>query len=213
MRLKEKFTTLTKETRLYGLEFPIIGLTGGIATGKSLASNYLSDKGYYVICADTLVKKIYSKKESISFIKKEFPDSIINQSIDFKKLRSLFFSSEEIKKKIEDFIYSQMPQEFELAVEELNNPQYVFYDVPLLFEKKLEAKVDLSICIYAPFDFQKERLLKRDQINENLANEIIRSQIDIERKKGLATFSIDNTESKENFVQNLDKCLKKIFSN
>ena len=213
MRLKKKFTTLTKDTRLYGLEFPIIGLTGGIATGKSLASDYLSDRGYNVICADTLVKKIYSKKESISFIKKEFPESIKNQFIDFKKLRSLFFSSEEIKKKIEDFIYSQMPQQFELAVEKLNNPRYIFYDVPLLFEKKLETKVDLSICIYAPFDLQKERLLKRDQIDENLANEIIKSQIGIERKKELATFSIDNTKSKENFIENLDNCLKKVFSN
>ena len=58
MRLKDKFIKLTKETRLYGVEFPIIGLTGGIATGKSLASDYLSSKRYNVICADTLVKKI-----------------------------------------------------------------------------------------------------------------------------------------------------------
>ena len=106
-----------------------------------------------------------------------------------------------------------MPQEFESAAEKLNNPPYVFYDVPLLFEKKLETKVDLSICIYAPFDLQKERLLKRDQIDENLANEIIKSQIGIERKKELATFSIDNTKSKENFIENLDECLKKVFSN
>lgn len=211
MRLKKQFITLNKETRLYGTQFPIIGLTGGIATGKSLATDILSDKGYHVICADTLVKQIYSKKTSFSFILKEFPEAIKNQSIDFKHLRALFFSSEKTKKKIEDFIYSQMPQEFELAVEKLNNPSYTFYDIPLLFEKKLETKVDMSLCIYTPYKLQKERLLKRDQINENLADEIIKAQIDIDKKKENATFSIDNSQSKESFVERLDDCLKKIF--
>ncbi len=212
MRLKENFVKLNQATRLYELSIPIIGLTGGVATGKSLATNLLKERGFHVICADTLVKKIYSFPSSFSFIQDNFSEVIKEKKIDYKILREMFFSSKKIKNKIESFIFSQMPEVFINEVKSLKSPPVIFYDVPLLFERNLQDQVDFTVCIFTSPECQRKRLIKRDKIEEGLADKIIKSQMDINQKKGLATFSLDNSKSKNEFEKNLDEFLTKTFS-
>ena len=91
-KLKEKFQKLIPKNRLFELDIPLIGLTGSISTGKSTAANFFNEKGFPIICADTLVKKIYSQSSSVSFIKTLSKDAITKKNqIDFKILRKLFF--------------------------------------------------------------------------------------------------------------------------
>lgn len=197
LSLKPEFISKTVKTRLYQLDLPIIGLTGGIATGKSTVAELLKTSGLQVLSADQLVKNIYGTTEAKEFIQTHFPQVIENNFIVFKKLREIVFSDPLAKKEVEDFIYSKLPQTFLNAKNELvkNHPQMkcLIYDVPLLFEKGLFLKVDLSICVYLTRNEQKERLMKRDQIGAELAERILNEQWDIEVKKSKADTVIENT--------------------
>lgn len=196
--------------RIYGVTKPIVGLTGGIATGKSTVTNILKDMGLFVICADTLVHDIYKKKESIEFIKKISPESIVNGEIDFKKLRKTVFSDKDIKKDIEAFIYGKLEAEFIENLKARPDAQFIIYDVPLLFELDLHLNVDTSICVYCPREIQLERILSRDNHSRELAESIINNQMDIEKKKGLADHVITNIHDLEHLKKEVDHVFKNL---
>lgn len=209
-KLNDKYVTKSNITRLYGVSNPIVGLTGGIATGKSKTSSILKEKGLHIIDADQLVKDIYKKEETINFIKQISASFIKKNEIDFKKLRKAFFSDNSVKENIEKFIYSRLEEEF------LNNlpsdpSELIIYDVPLLFEKQLNLKVDQSLLIYCPPDIQAQRLILRDSIDIELASKIIKSQLPIDQKKDQSDFIIENTKDIEhldlNIKQFLDSCI------
>lgn len=206
MKLKKEFHKLDSEQRLYNLQIPIIGLTGGIATGKSEVSKRL--KGHPIIDADANVKEIYKTQESLEFIQKHFPMAIVDGAIDFPTLREKAFSDAENKKLIEDFIYQRLPEQFLKAYDSLGRPEYLIYDVPLLFEKSLDKLVDIKVTVYCPREVQLERLLKRDSIDEKLANKILDSQLDIEEKKKRSDFVIENTST----LQDLDNQIQMVFN-
>ena len=194
-RLKEGYVSLTKERRLYGLEKPIVGLTGGVATGKTTVAGILDDLGVCVICADGLVRKIYEKKETLDFLMEHFPACIEGNRIDFQRLRQSVFGNRENLAKVEDFIYTFVPDEFLKMQQEATEHHFLVYDVPLLFEKNLDDKVDLTICVYAQESFQKKRLFQRDGIDDILIETMLSCQLSIEEKKTLADIVVDNTSS------------------
>lgn len=210
-KLKEQFIRLTKNERLYHLEIPIIGLTGGVASGKSTVSSFFKNEGFNIINADSLVHAIYKKKPTIDFIRKYFPSVIKNDAIDFKSLRKEFFEDKKHQELIEQFIYKNLESAFLEEAKSLNN--LIIYDVPLLFEKGLKEKVDLVICVYCPEKLQLKRLMERDKIDENLANKIINSQMDIEKKKQLSDFIINNEGTQDNTAAEFKKIKEHIFVN
>lgn len=193
-RSKEDRERKVMSKRLYNCPKKIIGLTGGIATGKTTFTKILQDSGHDVICADKLVKDIYKKEESINFIKKNAPAAIEQEKIVFSKLRTIFFNDKNLKIKIENFVYGRLEQQFNLELEHIKS-DVLIYDVPLLFEKKLNTLVDASVLIYSPKNIQVQRLCKRDQISPELAQKIISSQIPIEQKKAESDLIINNTGS------------------
>lgn len=210
MKLKSNYISLTSENRLYQTDIPIIGLTGGIATGKSQVSKLLANLP--IIDADKNVKEIYATNESKEFILKHFPQAIVKQDIDFKILRSIVFSDEKAKNHIENYIYSKLPAVFNSHLNKLGNIDFVIYDVPLLFEKGLDKLIDVSVVVYAPENIQKQRLIQRDQISEELAQKIINSQLNIEIKKKKANFVIDNSATLEDLAKNVDQFKNTIFN-
>lgn len=210
--LKSHFISKSPEARLYQLPIPVIGLTGGIATGKSTVAKLLAESGFAVINADQLVKNIYATQEANDFIKNHFPECLNqDQSINFKSLRKLVFEKSEIKTQVENFIYQRMPLQFKMAFNEFNSPQVIIYDVPLLFEKKLDQLVDLSVCVYLPQETQLERLMKRDQIDRKLAESILKEQIPIEEKKRLSKIVIENQGSIDDLKIAVNQFIKNCF--
>lgn len=202
------------KARLYQIKTPLIGLTGSIATGKSTVSKILREKGFKIIDADELVKNIYRLDETFDFISQIEPICIKDHQIDFKVLRERFFNDAEIKNKIEGYIYSKLPKQFHQELAKLG-PQLdevVIYDIPLLFEKQLESKFDLNVLVYAPYKLQLKRLIKRDHIPKENAQNIIQSQIDIEKKKSLANFVIDNSSEVSELKNQVDHFLQKILA-
>ncbi|MCK5073084.1 MAG: dephospho-CoA kinase [Bacteriovoracaceae bacterium] len=208
MKLDCKYIKLTPEQRLYGVDVPVIGLTGGIATGKSEVSKKLKNLGIEVICADELVKKIYARNDAGDFVKTLLPDAIKNGQIDFAVLRREFFSNTVIQNKIENFIYNLLPEEFYKTINQHPSSDFVVYDVPLLFEKNMEKLVDLVVCVYSPVETQIDRLLNRDNITEHLAREMIAKQMDIEEKKRRTDIIIDNS----NHLDELDGKVEEFVS-
>ena len=212
LKLKSEFCKLKPSQRLYGLDIPLIGLTGGIATGKSTASGYLAGKRLPVIDADALVKDIYAQEQTKSLVSQNAPEAISAGQIDFKRLRESFFSHPKLRQKLEEHIYSLLPAAFRIHLAELGKPQFVIYDVPLLFEKNLQEKMDLTLLIYAPKETQIKRLISRDEIDKPLAETIISNQMPIEEKKELGDFIIKNDKSLKQLKQELDIFCDQIFS-
>lgn len=205
--LKAKFITHTPDSRLYQIPVPIIGLTGGIATGKSTVSEILKKNNIPVIDADRLVKNIYQKSATLEFIAKHFPHVIVDGQIVFKKLRETVFIDHMAKKLVEDYIYALLPAEFKMAFSAFDKPKFIVYDVPLLFEKGLDKYIDLSVCVYAPRSMQLDRLILRDKSSAELASQIINSQMDIEVKKQKADWVLENIENTEKLKATVEKML------
>lgn len=210
MQLKEQYQRLKPEERLYQVDHPVIGLTGGIATGKSTVAKLFSDAGVPVVSADELVKHVYQATETIEFIKSQWPEALIDGIIDFPTLRRIAFADEQNREKIEQFIYARMPDAFKDFYGKFDSPELMVYDVPLLFEKNLAPLVDISVCVYCPREYQLRRLVARDNIDDELANQILDSQMDIEDKKEAADFILDNTGSLEELEKNFKNFLKRI---
>jgi dephospho-CoA kinase len=210
-KIKNKWITKDQSTRLYSIPVPIIGLTGGIATGKSTVANLFRLENTPVIDADQLVKGIYRKEESVNFIKNNFPEAIEDNSINFKILREVAFKTPENQHLIEQFIYAQMPKAFTEAFQSFSNPAFIVYDVPLLFEKMLNEKIDVSVCTYSPRAIQLARLIARDHIKEELAQTILSRQMSIEDKKIASDLIIENMTTLEDLKINFDKFLNELL--
>lgn len=210
-KIKSNLITKTISDRLYQLPVPIIGLTGGIATGKSTVAKILSEQKIPIIDADRLVKKVYQKIEIKNFIAQHFPEAIISNEIDFKTLRRVAFSSKENIEKIETQIYKYLPEEFLLEYQSFQNPSYVIYDVPLLFEKGLDKLVDQKVCVYANRDLQISRLMKRDSITKEDAANILSHQINIDEKKNRSDIVINNETNEQSLRQNVEDFISKIL--
>ncbi len=195
---------------MHNCPVPIIGLTGGIASGKTTVAQVLQDKGFKVINADKLIKAIYAEETTISYVKKNWPGTIKDDAIDFQSLRKLFFGNKKIQENLEGFLYKEMPQKFLSQVSA--SDEFIIYDIPLLFEKKLDQLVDLSVCVYCNPEDQIARLIKRDKIDEELAVKIIESQISIEKKSQLADYVIDNNSEHKALAHNVEDFIQKVIS-
>lgn len=211
-KIKPEFNRLGEDNRLYKLKVPVIGLTGGVATGKSTVTKKLKGLGIPVIEADKLVHDIYAKDQSISFIKENFPTAITGNKIDFKALRKIFFENTKAQEKIENFIYAQLEKEFLKEADNFSDHDFIIYDVPLLFEKKLHKLVDLSITVYAGKETQIARMIERDGIDKELAIKMLQKQIDIENKRELSEWVIENQGTLSDLDLELAKFLKSHFT-
>ncbi len=211
MKLKNKYLKLNSSERLYQYDKPIVALTGGIATGKSTVTKLLEQKGLTIIDADQLVKSIYAKQESKDFVKTNYPSAWSHNEIDFKKLRELVFSDTSVKSNVEGYIYQRLPDAFKEATTKIKNQDFYLYDVPLLFERALETKVDLTILVYVPRKVQLARLIDRDGSKEEIGNKILDQQIDIEEKKEKSDLVIDNSGSMIELAAEVDKLLLQIL--
>ncbi len=210
-QLKDEYIKLNSSNRLYSLNSPIIGLTGGIASGKSSVSKFLSQNGFFVICADSLVKHVYTSNITVTYMENSFPELINDGKINFIELRKVFFSDSLVQSEIEALIYSQLPDAFKAEVVKNKDHAPIIYDVPLLFEKGLDSLVDLKVCVYTSANNQISRLILRDSISEELAKNIISKQMNIEEKRKLSDYVIDNNDSKERLISNTQSFIDRFF--
>lgn len=170
----------------------VIGLTGGIASGKTTAANYLKKKGFKVIDSDLIVKNLYEDKEIRLFIAKKF-DCLKDNDLDKEKLASIIFNDKKKRTKLEQILHPLVFQKLDFEVS--NNEDYLlFLDIPLLFETNY-LNFDESLLIYVDRKTQLDRLIKRNNLTQDEALLRINSQMSLEKKKKLATYVINNKGS------------------
>lgn len=214
-KLKRKYITKTIEQRLHHCPIPVVGLTGGIATGKSSVAKILRKKGHFVIDADQLIKKIYQKPEVISAIDALDLKFVEKNKIQFQRLREWAFESNENKGLLEGLLYPYLPSEFNNLVTEartLQGVNTVIYEVPLLFEKNLSPLVDVSVCVYISGQLQLKRLAARDSTTSvETLKAILEQQWSIEKKAKASDYIINNAGDLKNLEQQVDIFIETFF--
>ncbi len=177
-------------------------LTGGIATGKSTVSKILKNSGFDVIDLDKITHEMLNLH--VKKIEEIFgQDYIKNQKVDRKKLGKLVFSDKEAKKKLENFIHPLIRKKaYEIAYRLDDLKKAYFVDIPLFFENQKAYDIKNSILVYAPKSIQLQRLMKRSNLDAQEAMKRISAQMNIEDKKKLANFILDNSgDMKELLLQ------------
>ncbi|KGT39968.1 MAG: dephospho-CoA kinase [Heyndrickxia faecalis] len=188
----------------------IIGLTGGIASGKSTVSNMLKTKGFTIVDADIAARKVVEPGElAYEQIIEAFGEGILLQdlTLDRKKLGALIFADEALRMKLNSIVHpavrAWMTREKDRAIE--NGKKTVFLDIPLLFESRLTYMVERTILVYVDGETQLKRLMTRNGLSEKEAQMRIRAQMPLSEKKALADAVLDNNGSLEETKQQLEK--------
>ena len=192
----------------------IIGLTGGIGSGKSAAAEILKELGLKVIDLDLITHELMRPGElGYIEIKKEFGEKYIDTkgAIDRKLLREEIFSSFDLKKRIESILHPIIFEECNKQLNLLKHENYIVLVIPLLFEtKNYISLIDESLLIDCDLETQIERVIKRDSISKTLANRIIKNQMNREKKQLLADKVILNDGNINHLKTQLDSYYKKL---
>ncbi|MBO0439683.1 dephospho-CoA kinase [Candidatus Enterococcus ikei] len=192
----------------------VLGLTGGIATGKSTVVAVFKSLGFPIVDADIIAREVVEPgTPGLAELISAFGSDILNVdgSLNRKQLGQLIFSNEEkrqlLNKTLSPFIKKAILKEIE---DKKDKASLVIVDIPLLYEGGYDKFVDQVAVVYIPEKVQLLRLMKRDNLDEKAALDRIESQMSIEEKKKLADIVFDN---QGNF-QETEKIVKKwVFEN
>ena len=177
----------------------VIGLTGGIASGKSTVSQMIKEKGIRVVDADVIAKEAVSKgTPALHQIVQTFGEDVLlpNGELNRQQLGAIIFSDEEKRKQLNAIVHPEVRKEMlEQRDEGINQQEtFVVLDIPLLFESKLEGLVDRIIVVYTTPELQLSRLMNRNDLSEEEALNRIHSQQSLEEKCQKADRVIENTK-------------------
>ncbi|SCG83778.1 dephospho-CoA kinase [Proteiniborus sp. DW1] len=195
----------------------IIGLTGGIGTGKSTVSKIIVKKGFPLIDADLIAREVVeSGKPAYSMIIDTFGEKILNRdgSIDRKKLGLLVFNDVDLRLKLNNIVHPQIYKKIKekLLYYSINNA-IIFLDIPLLIEgledlREFGITFDEIWVVYADKETQIKRIIERDKIDYESATKRVDAQLPIDEKLKFADVIIYNTGDMKELVSNVEKAIE-----
>ena len=197
----------------------IVGLTGGIGTGKSTVSRKLRERGYPVIDLDVISREVIEYPEVIDELVRNFGNEILEnqnntsgkKSISRNKLRQTVFKEEKKVSVLNSIMHPPIVKEMRRQIEELRKSyKTVFVEVQLLFEAKLEKEFDIIVLVYADKKTQLERVLKRDGRSKGEVRQIINAKMDMTEKRRLSNYIIENNGNSEMLDLEIEKFIKKL---
>ena len=187
----------------------IIGITGGIASGKSTVTNFLRKQGFQVVDADALVHQLQKPGDRLfETLVHHFGQEIIleNGELNRPLLASLIFSNPEEREWSKQIQGEIIREELATLRDQLVQTEEIFFmDIPLLFEQDYSAWFDETWLVYVERDVQVERLMKRDHLSKDEAESRLAAQWPLDKKKDLASQILDNNG-------NQDQLLTQVFS-
>ncbi len=187
----------------------IIGLTGGIATGKSTVSTYLTEKGYHVIDSDIIVHNLWKNNKHL--IEEVITEFELNKDEDvISQLRSFIFHDEEKLKVLNQMVHPFVFDEIEVQKKRFKDEKIIFIDMPLLFEVGYQTQCDETWLVYAPQSVQIIRMMKRDKMSLKEAIHRIGLQMDIQEKRMLSDVVLNNKGSRKKLYHQIDTLLKEV---
>ena len=190
----------------------IVGLTGGISSGKSTVSSYLKQLKIPVIDADEVARKVVEpNSQGAREIRKTFGSDVFEEdgSLNRQKLGSLIFSNAENRQKLDDLLQPLIKIMILDEIEEYRQKgeNMIVLDLPLLFEKQYEELCEDIIVVYISKELQLERLMRRNQYTKQEALSRIDSQLSIEEKRKRATVLLDNQGTIQQLYQQVEQWL------
>jgi dephospho-CoA kinase len=183
--------------------FFLVGLTGGMASGKSTVSRQLADLGCHVIDADMLARAVVAPGEpALQTIVQAFGRAVLRPdgTLDRARLGALVFADAEKRKRLEAITHPAIQARRQAALAELAAEGYdglVVQDAALLIEVGGAAHVDRLVVVYADRAVQRERLMRRDRLDAAEAERRLATQMPLAAKVRLAHYVIDNSDSPE----------------
>lgn len=173
----------------------IVGLTGGIAMGKTTISQFLKSKAIPVVDADQISHEILTVDEVKVKLMDTFGESILdkNQNIDRRKLGPIVFNDQRQLEKLNIIVQPYIRTEIVRQLDNFSASKVVVLDAPVLFEQGYEKMADYLMVIKTSAQIQAERLMQRDSLNEIDAQKRIQAQMPIEEKVKKADIVIDTS--------------------
>ena len=192
----------------------IIGITGGIASGKSTVTNFLRQKGFEVVDADAVVHQLQKPDGRLyQILVEHFGEKILleNGELNRPLLASLIFSNPEEQEWSKRTQGEIIREELAALRNQFAQTEALFFmDIPLLFEQNYASWFDETWLVYVNRDVQLERLMKRDQISKEAAESRLNSQWPLERKISLDSHSLDNNGNQEQLIAQVVQLLEEM---
>ena len=193
----------------------LLGLTGGIASGKSTVAAILRRLGAAIINADELSREVVQPgQDAWKEIITTFGPDIVqeDQTLDRRKLRKIVFDNPEARKKLEAIIHPRVRALAERRISELATAgnSIIVYEVPLLFEGQIHLWLRPVILVACEIETQKNRLVERDHLTEIEAQQHVDAQMSLEEKRQLADYVIENDGNLKDLEKQVRAVLHKI---
>lgn len=192
----------------------IIGITGGIASGKSTVTEFLRQKGFQVVDADAVVHQLQKPGGRLfQVLVEHFGEKVLleNGELNRSLLASLIFSNPEEQEWSKRTQGEIIREELAALRNQFAQTEALFFmDIPLLFEQDYASWFDETWLVYVNRDLQLERLMKRDQISREAAESRLNSQWPLERKISLASHSLDNNGNQEQLIAQVVQLLEEM---
>jgi len=192
----------------------VIGLTGGIGCGKSLAAQYFAELGALVIDADQLSRAAIERgSEGFDEVVSFFGDSVLNNGdIDRRVLGEVIFKDPEAKKKLESIIHPFVRREFEEAVASLKSDETLVYEIPLLVETGGQDRFDVVVTVESSLENRIARLRQRGMRISEIEGRIA-SQATREQRIEVADFLIENDGSEDELLRQVENIWDSLHDN
>ena len=183
----------------------VVGLTGGIGSGKSLAAQFFSQLGALVIDADQLARSVIERgSEGFDEVLLRFGDTVLkNGDIDRASLGQIVFENPQAKKDLEEIIHPRIRAEFEEAVASLTPGQVLVYEIPLLVETNAADRFDFIITVESKAELRKERLRSRGMFHSDIEKRIASQASEDERRK-IADCILTNDGSEDELLRQVE---------
>lgn len=183
----------------------IIGLTGGIGSGKSTAAEIFAELGVPVIDTDIIAHELTRPGQpAVEEIAARLGRDVlsVNGDLDRDRLRRLVFQDPQKRLQLEQILHPRILDEVDRRIHRLNAP-YCIVVIPLLFEKNLQARVDRTLVIDCPESLQRERVLQRPEMDPTQVDAILRSQLTREARRERADDIVTNTTDLDTLRQQI----------
>ena len=193
----------------------IVGLTGGIASGKSFVVKYLKKLKIPSHDSDMTIDLLYKKPSKIflNYLKKNnFGKSISGKKIDKSLIKEDIFNNVDKRKKIEFFLHKHVRQERKKFVMKNNNKKIIFLDIPLLFEKKLQKECDFVCTTVASLRTREKRALQRRGMSKELFKLIVKSQVKNTERRFKSDFIINTQGTRSKTYLQVDNIIYYLLS-
>ena len=181
----------------------IIGLTGGIGSGKSTIANYIASKGIPVYIADEEAKKLMQLPEVIASVNAIFEENVLDEfgKLDRKKIADLVFNSPTQLTQLNNIVHPLVKNHFIEWLKIHSNAPFVIKEVAILFETGGDKACDKVIVVTAPEEIRIERAMKRDNTSKETIVRRMNNQLPESEKITKSDFIIHNTDLNKTFIQ------------